>query len=340
MDGGYDHLVRVIVGNQSPDQRGSVGVLLDAAFLEAVEFLAGLAIQVFAVDDEKAFFDVWVILQQCRCFEGSQRLAAAGGVPDIAVAAVLLDAGHEMLHRIDLIGSHHEQLLLAGDEYHVAADGLGERAFHQEGRGEVVEVGDLLIRLVGELVDGQETLVGVEGEVAGVVVGEVIGVVSIADDEELEEAKERLGVAVAGVVFVLDDLLHGPPWMDAEGFQLDLHDRDAVDEDEHIVTVVAVVGVDAELVDGFEGVFAPVLDVDQGVVQRCAVVTSKGVDLAERLGSGENIGGDDLVKQPGELSISEADSVQGLELLTEILLQRGAISNIRAKSIFETVESR
>ena len=52
-------------------------------------------------------------------------------------------------------------------------------------------------------------------EVAGVVIREVVGAIAIADDEELEEAKQRLGVAVAGVVFVLDDLLHGPAWMDA-----------------------------------------------------------------------------------------------------------------------------
>ncbi len=64
-----------------------------------------------------------------------------------------------------------------GDEHHVAADGVAEGAFHQEGGGEVVEVGDLLVGLVGELVDGQETLVLIKGEVAGVVVGEVVGAV-------------------------------------------------------------------------------------------------------------------------------------------------------------------
>jgi hypothetical protein len=54
--------------------------------------------------------------------------------------------------------------------------------------------------------------------------------------------------------------------------------------------VVAVVGVDAELIDDLEGVLAPVLDVDQRVVERRAVVAGEAVDLAERLGGGEYVG--------------------------------------------------
>jgi hypothetical protein len=104
----------------------------------------------------------------------------------------------------------------------------------------------------GELIDGQEALVGIEGEVAGVVVGEVVGAVAVADDEELHEAEQRLGVAVAGVVLVFDDLLHGPARIHAEGLQLDLHTGHAVDEQDDVVAVVAVVRVDAELVDDLE----------------------------------------------------------------------------------------
>jgi hypothetical protein len=59
-------------------------------------------------------------------------------------------------------------------------------------------VGDLFVGLVGELVDGQETLVLIAGKVALVVVREVVGAVAIADDEGLQQAKESLGVAVAG----------------------------------------------------------------------------------------------------------------------------------------------
>ena len=79
--------------------------------------------------------------------------------------------------------------------------------------------------------------------------------VAVADDEELDEAEQRTGVAVAGIVLVFDDLLHGAARVDAEGLQLDLDDGDAVDEQKDVVAVVAVVGIDAELVDDLEGRF-------------------------------------------------------------------------------------
>ena len=106
----------------------------------------------------------------------------------------------------------------------------------------------------GMLVDGQEALVGVEGEVPGVVVGEVAGGAAVADDEELEEAEQRLRVAVAGIVLVLDDLLDRPAGGDVERLELDLYDGHAVDEQQHVVAVVAVVGVDPQLTDDLEGV--------------------------------------------------------------------------------------
>ena len=89
LDGADDDLVGVVVGQQAADERAGVGVLLDAPFLEAVELLAGLAIEVLAVHDEEALLDVGVVLQERGGFEGGERLAAAGGVPDVAVAAVL-----------------------------------------------------------------------------------------------------------------------------------------------------------------------------------------------------------------------------------------------------------
>ena len=133
--------------------------------------------------------------------------------------------------------------------------------------------------------------------------------VAVADDEELHEAEQRLGVAVAGVVLVVDDLLHGPARADAEGLQLDLHDGHAVDEQDDVVAVVAVVGVDAELVDDLEGVLAPVLDVDEGVVERRAVVAGEAVALAEGFGGGEDIRGDDFVEQALELGIRQLNPV-------------------------------
>ena len=233
--------------------------------------------------------DVLVFLQQRGGLERGERLAAAGGVPDVAVAVVFVDALHDVLHGIDLVGPHDHELLLTRQQHHVAADGAAEVALFQEGFGELVELGDLAVVFAGELIDGQKALVGIEGEVAGVVVGEVVGAVAVADDEQLHEAQQRLGVAVAGVVLVFDDLLHGPARVHAQGFQLDLHAGHAVDEQDDVVAVVAVVGVDAQLVDDLEVVLAPVLDVHQRVVQRRAVVAGEGVDAAQGLGSGVDI---------------------------------------------------
>jgi hypothetical protein len=208
----------------------------------------------------------------------------------------------------------------------------------EEGFGEGFEVGDFLVGLVGELVDGQEALVGVEGEVAGVVVGEVPGVDVAADDEELQEAQKRAGVAVAGVVLVFDDLLHGPAGVDAEGFQLDLDAGHPVDKDQDIVAMVAVIGVDAELVDDLEGVFAPVLDVDQGVVERRAVIAGETVDGAKGAGGGEDIRGDDLVEEALELAVGEVDAVEGLEFLAEVAFQGGPVVDVLPDGVFQILE--
>src|SRR5690625_3022792 len=110
-----------------------------------------------------------------------------------------------------------------------------------------------------QLVNGKEELVGVKGELLTRDVGEVPGVVAVADDKQLHEEQQRVGVAAARFIAVLDDLLHGSARGDAQRLQLDLHSRQAVDEQNYIVAMVAVIGVDTQLVDDLEVVFAPVL---------------------------------------------------------------------------------
>src|SRR5680860_1077567 len=114
LDGGDDDLVGVIVGDEAADKRGGIGVFLDAAFLEAVELFAGLAVEVFAVDDEEALVDVGVEFEERGGLERGEGLARAGGVPDVAVAAVLADAPVDGLDGVNLVGAHHEHLLLGG----------------------------------------------------------------------------------------------------------------------------------------------------------------------------------------------------------------------------------
>ena len=214
LDSRNDDLVRVVVRQEAADERRSVGIFLDAVLLEPVELLARLAVEVLTVDDEEALVDALVGLKQRRGLEGGERLARAGRVPDISVAAVLIDAVDNRFDCVDLVRAHHQELLLARDEDHVLTDHLTKRALGEEPIGEVVEVGDLGVVLGCELVDRKEPLVRVEGEVPCVVVGEVPRVRAVADDEELDEAEKRLGVSVTRVVLVVDDLLHRPPWAD------------------------------------------------------------------------------------------------------------------------------
>ena len=124
---------------------------------------------------------------------------------------------------------------------------------------------------------------------ANVVVGEVPGIAAVADDKKLQEAEQGFVVAVAGVVLVIDDLLHGVARADFQRLEFDLHDRQAVDEQNHVIAMVAVLRIDAQLVDHLEGVLAPVLDIDQGVVKRSTVVALETVPLTQVFGYSENV---------------------------------------------------
>src|SRR6476620_4380442 len=94
--------------------------------------------------------------------------------------------------------------------------------------------------------------------------------------------------------------------------------------------MVTVVSVDAKLTDDLEGILTPVLDIDQGVVERRTVVACQTIYLAERAGSSEDIGRDDFVNKTPKLSVRQADAVERLKLLAEISLERGAVPDVRA----------
>ena len=94
--------------------------------------------------------------------------------------------------------------------------------------------------------------------------------------------------------------------------------------------MVAVVRVDAELVDDLEVVLAPVFDVDQRVVQRRAIVAGECVDVAHSLGRRKDIWRDDFVQQAGELRVCQADVVERFELFTKVLLERSTVANVLA----------
>src|SRR5665213_383122 len=64
LDRADDDLVGPVIGEESAHEGFGVGVFLDAALLEAVEFFACLAVEILAVNDEQALFNIWVGLQE------------------------------------------------------------------------------------------------------------------------------------------------------------------------------------------------------------------------------------------------------------------------------------
>ena len=64
LNSSYDDLVSVIVRQQTVYQSLGIGVFFNAAFLETVEFLTGLAVEVFSIYYKQAFVDVGIIFKQ------------------------------------------------------------------------------------------------------------------------------------------------------------------------------------------------------------------------------------------------------------------------------------
>ena len=73
--------------------------------------------------------------------------------------------------------------------------------------------------------------------------------------------------------------------------------------------MVAVIGVDAELVDDFEVVFAPVADVDEGVRKRGSIVAGEVAFLPEDAGGGEYVGSNEFVEKALKFGVSQADAI-------------------------------
>jgi len=76
-----------------------------------------------------------------------------------------------------------------------------------------------------------------------VIICKIISISLIANDKQLNKTEQGLHVAIAWIIFVIHDLLHGSPRTDIIGFQFDLNNRNTVDKQNNIVTMVAVIGI-------------------------------------------------------------------------------------------------
>ncbi len=55
-------------------------------------------------------------------------------------------------------------------------------------------------------------------------------------------------------------------------------------------------------------------------------------------GGGKDVRGNDLLLQAVKLAVGQMDAIEGLELLTEVVLQRRAVANVRAVAVFEIAQ--
>ena len=179
----------------------------------------------------------------------------------------------------------------------------------------------------------------IEMEVLIVIVGEVHCVAAaVADDEKLHEAHQRIGVSVSPVLLVADNLFNRLHRGNAMAFKLNLHQGQAVDQNDNIVALVAVGGIDGELVHHLIVILAPVPQVHKAVVEGGAIVACEGLLLAQALGGGEYIGSDILLQELSEFVIREGDEIEPLEFLAEIAFECIQITDIAAVGVFHFLE--
>ena len=102
--------------------------------------------------------------------------------------------------------------------------------------------------------------------------------------------------------------------------------------------MVAVIGINAQLIDYLKVVFAPVLDIHQRVIQRRAVIAAEGIDTAQNLSGCKHIRRDDFIQQARKFPIGETDTVEFFELRAEVLLKHRAINEIAAVGVFQHIQ--
>ena len=97
-----------------------------------------------------------------------------------------------------------------------------------------------------------------------VVISEVHSIAtSIAHDEKLHKAHEGVGVTITSFLFVANNLLNGFEWRNTVAFEFYLNQRQTVDENDDVVALATVGGVDRELVNHLKLILAPVAGIDK-----------------------------------------------------------------------------
>lgn len=101
---------------------------------------------------------------------------------------------------------------------------------------------------------------------------------AVGDDEDLDVA-EQAGARPEGVALVAVDLVEGLADGHAAALELDVHQRQAVDEDGDVVAGVVGTGLDDVLVGDLQTIVVDVPLVDEPNVLGLAVVPDEDLDV-------------------------------------------------------------
>ena len=261
-------------------------------------------------------------------------------MPDVAAGAqgpehglVVLgnqDAVEDALGGHDLVGAHDEQVLV-DVEHAVLREDVEEGMLGEERRGEGHEIADGDVVGVGPPARELEAVGGLlAATVAALLLAEVVearrvGVVlrvgAVADDEDLHILEQPAAApeAVALVALDLVERLHDGL---AAALELHVHERQAVDEDGHVVAVL-VGALLRVLVHHLEAVVVDVALVDEADVLRGAVIAPQGddvlaLDAARLVLDAVALGGDVPTEEPAPFGVGELDAVKRFELGAEV----------------------
>ena len=108
-------------------------------------------------------------------------------------------------------------------------------------------------------------------------VGEIAGIRAVGDDEQLQVFEQRIP-AVEALLAIAVDLVEGFTDRHPALFQLHLHQRQAIDENRHIIAV-GMAACLLELADDLAGVSQHVLFIEQVDVLDMAIVKNEIVDV-------------------------------------------------------------
>ena len=149
-------------------------------------------------------------------------------MPDIPIATVFLYAVDDFFDGINLVWAHYQQLLFAGNKYHITTDDFAKFTLGKEilSKGDQTCYGDVIFPC--PVIYRKESLFGIKIKMLVVVVRKVVGVGHVAYNEQLNIAKQGVRVAIASVTLIVNNLLDSSTRTYVKRFELHLNNRESV----------------------------------------------------------------------------------------------------------------